>query len=412
MDDINRELTYVYEMGYAQERRDKCGNVSWTGSPVKIRFIPACDKFQERITKRRLKQVPDFDAYLGNKELHVALKAANIDSEKFWYLILFCMDYACRITYDTPKIHYTPREEINSFIEHGKLSFRELLKSERPHIELKVGDKLLTSVDSDAAVSLILTAVQKMMEQQPQWIQSLLNEFELPATEQNYVEHPFSARNLKKRKEAWRDAESDELNCIGMTEIADTNNPKGWHMNIPNGEESALEAKHREEETYKRHRKKRGRLASDELREVCETGDRVGAAKMLYQKYGTKLSARSTHEALSMLSNWQGMLMKVNENHDETVTSSRWAREIPFQFSVLMDYFFKSVHPEVADLLSKAQLVSCYSPRQIIINLLVTLKITSKPDFNEEDYKSLMKMKKQEWGRGFYYDDEITTLSN
>ena len=103
------------------------------------------------------------------------------------------------------------------------------------------------------------------------------------------------------------------------------------------------------------------------------------------------------------------MLMKVNENHDETVTSSRWAREIPLQFSVLMDYFFKSVHPEVADLLAKAQLVSCYSPRQIIINLLVTLKITSKPNLNEEDYKALMKMKKQEWGRGFYYDDEITT---
>ena len=60
MDDINKELTYVLEMGYAQERRDKCGNVSWTGSPVKIRFIPPCDKFEERINKGQLKQVPEY----------------------------------------------------------------------------------------------------------------------------------------------------------------------------------------------------------------------------------------------------------------------------------------------------------------------------------------------------------------
>ena len=140
--------------------------------------------FKRRYNQRKLNGDFRYDSYMktsitNDDTIQDIIRALGIDSEKFWYLLLFVYDYVMGSTQNTTTLKSSPIEEIESFIEYvesNELSFDPLrgIKYRKPTVLTikKHGEHRLTIANPNT-ISLIASICKEALPILP--INSLFN---------------------------------------------------------------------------------------------------------------------------------------------------------------------------------------------------------------------------------------------
>ena len=76
----------------------------------------ALPTFKERYNNRLIKMPLTYEEYKKNKEIQPTLAGLEIDSDKFWFLLLFIWDYTQGQCFNAQELAPSPIGELNSFI--------------------------------------------------------------------------------------------------------------------------------------------------------------------------------------------------------------------------------------------------------------------------------------------------------
>lgn len=107
-------LEYVYPV--AQEYAPDFDYNENTGESYMV-VSQAPDIFKGRYNARKLRHKFTVEEYMQDKELQGYLTTLELDSEKFWYLLLFCYDYSWGICMEGIEVNKSPVEHIRGFID-------------------------------------------------------------------------------------------------------------------------------------------------------------------------------------------------------------------------------------------------------------------------------------------------------
>lgn len=77
----------------------------------------ALPTFKERYNNRLIKMPLTYEEYKKNKEIQLTLAGLEIDSDKFWFLLLFIWDYTQGQCFNAQELAPSPIGELNSFIK-------------------------------------------------------------------------------------------------------------------------------------------------------------------------------------------------------------------------------------------------------------------------------------------------------
>ena len=149
-------LEYVYPV--AQEYApDFDYNENTSESFMAVSQVP--DIFKGRYNARKLRHKFTVEEYMQDKELQGYLKALELDSEKFWYLLLFCYDYSWGICMKGIEINKFPVEYIRDLVDaiysnYAGSGMLGAIFNEPISITLKVGRKNIV-IDNNNAIACI-----------------------------------------------------------------------------------------------------------------------------------------------------------------------------------------------------------------------------------------------------------------
>ena len=76
----------------------------------------AIERFKRRYNIGRINVNFKFEDYLHNKEVQATLQELGVDIEKFWYLLLFIMDYTEGSCWNATEIKESPKEQLEKLI--------------------------------------------------------------------------------------------------------------------------------------------------------------------------------------------------------------------------------------------------------------------------------------------------------
>ncbi|MFK2747911.1 hypothetical protein ACIXUO_04665 [Bacteroides fragilis] len=76
----------------------------------------AIERFKRRYNIGRINVNFKFEDYLHNKEAQATLQELGVDIEKFWYLLLFIMDYTEGSCWNATEIKESPKEQLEKLI--------------------------------------------------------------------------------------------------------------------------------------------------------------------------------------------------------------------------------------------------------------------------------------------------------
>lgn len=74
----------------------------------------AIERFKRRYNRKFIDIKFKHEDYLHNKEVQGTLQELGIDIDKFWYLLLFVMDYTAGCCWDAIQIKESPKEQLES----------------------------------------------------------------------------------------------------------------------------------------------------------------------------------------------------------------------------------------------------------------------------------------------------------
>ena len=144
-------LEYVYPV--AQEYAPDFDYNENTGeSFMAVSQVP--DIFKGRYNARKLRHKFTVEEYMQDKELQGYLKALELDSEKFWYLLLFCYDYSWGICINKFPVEYI-RDLVDAiYSNYAGSGMLGAIFNEPISITLKVGRKNIV-IDNNNAIACI-----------------------------------------------------------------------------------------------------------------------------------------------------------------------------------------------------------------------------------------------------------------
>lgn len=149
-------LEYVYPV--AQEYAPDFDYNENTGESYMV-VSQAPDIFKGRYNARKLRHKFTVEEYMQDKELQGYLKALELDSEKFWYLLLFCYDYSWGICMKGIEVNKFPVEYIRDLVDaiysnYAGSGMLGAIFNEPISITLKVGRKNIV-IDNNNAIACI-----------------------------------------------------------------------------------------------------------------------------------------------------------------------------------------------------------------------------------------------------------------
>ena len=117
------------------------------------------DIFKGRYNARKLRHKFTVEEYTQDEDLQGYLKTLDLDSEKFWYLLLFCYDYSWGICMEGIEVNKSPVEHIRGFIDaiynnYTGSGMLGAIFNEPISITLKVGRKNIV-IDNNNAIACI-----------------------------------------------------------------------------------------------------------------------------------------------------------------------------------------------------------------------------------------------------------------
>lgn len=77
----------------------------------------AMPTFKERYNNKLIKMPLTYEEYKKNKEIQPTLAGLEIDSDKFWFLLLFILDYTQGQCFNAQELAPSPIGELNSLIK-------------------------------------------------------------------------------------------------------------------------------------------------------------------------------------------------------------------------------------------------------------------------------------------------------
>lgn len=98
--------------------------------------IPSKDniyQFKSRYNNNELNSTFKYEGYIKNDDIQGTLSVLGLDSEKFWFLLLFIFDYSCGVCLEGVKWEEDPKEQINKLTNAIAENIKELNQfSNRP----------------------------------------------------------------------------------------------------------------------------------------------------------------------------------------------------------------------------------------------------------------------------------------
>lgn len=147
--------------------------------------------FMGRYNARKLNVFFDYKSYIKNDNIasiQAIIQALDIDSEKFWYLLLFISDYVSSKTLDTWKLDNTPKQDIEEFIkmvQQNESDFNSTTGfSHRTPMTLNLqvkGKRLI--IENPNTISFIAAICNEALTRAPRY--SLLDQAEFEADDYN-----------------------------------------------------------------------------------------------------------------------------------------------------------------------------------------------------------------------------------
>lgn len=75
----------------------------------------ALERFKRRYNRGKISINFNYEDYLHNNNIQATLQELGVDIEKFWYLLLFVMDYTSGYCWDAIEVKESPKEQLNKF---------------------------------------------------------------------------------------------------------------------------------------------------------------------------------------------------------------------------------------------------------------------------------------------------------
>ena len=75
----------------------------------------ALERFKRRYNRGKISINFNYEDYLHNNNIQATLQELGVDIEKFWYLLLFVMDYTSGYCWDAIDVKESPKEQLNKF---------------------------------------------------------------------------------------------------------------------------------------------------------------------------------------------------------------------------------------------------------------------------------------------------------
>lgn len=166
-DNDTSQMRYVYDIMYGEGKpyHNEDRSVVIYPSKVKLVDIPsAAEIFAERYNTGQIICPYKYESYIRNGELQDTISGLGLDADAFWLLVVFCLDYACSMCFDSFAIAPTRGENIESLIK--------LLpdnKDSKAKLTLKTS-KGKFEITSRKTISFILEWVRRGYEQDKDFI--------------------------------------------------------------------------------------------------------------------------------------------------------------------------------------------------------------------------------------------------
>ena len=87
------------------------------GTPYRFVSSTPSDNFKHRYNNRKISNYFKYEDYIKNDEIQSTLSALEIDSEKFWYLLLLLYDFSCGACFEGVYFAETPKEKLTKLID-------------------------------------------------------------------------------------------------------------------------------------------------------------------------------------------------------------------------------------------------------------------------------------------------------
>ncbi len=126
--------------------------------------------FTGRYNQGTLEGVLKFENYITNKDIQGTLQELGFDVEKFWYLLLFVLDYSFGSCVDGIKRNDSVIEQLDNFVKAIEDNCKErkpfgVVFDKRTTLTVKIGNKRKVVVDHHDAIALIVAATKIMKDQ-------------------------------------------------------------------------------------------------------------------------------------------------------------------------------------------------------------------------------------------------------
>lgn len=76
----------------------------------------ATERFKRRYNRGKININFKYEDYIHNNDIQATLQELGVDIEKFWYLLLFVMDYTAGYCWDAIKIKESPKEQLEKLV--------------------------------------------------------------------------------------------------------------------------------------------------------------------------------------------------------------------------------------------------------------------------------------------------------
>lgn len=77
----------------------------------------AIERFKRRYNRKFIKIKFKYENYLHNKDIQDTLKELGVDIDKFWYLLLYVMDYTTGCCWDAIEVKESPKEQLEKLVK-------------------------------------------------------------------------------------------------------------------------------------------------------------------------------------------------------------------------------------------------------------------------------------------------------
>lgn len=149
----SEEFDYIDSIITGNSEPIRKNGMTFYDSMIQADYGIAVENFESRYNNDEIPTRYTYEKYMNDEELQTVLEGLKLDPDKFWLLILFCLDYAvdrCSgLTYgdNTKDVLEKFMESVNNAIDSASDKTELTLKTDKSKITLSNGKALLSVLE-------------------------------------------------------------------------------------------------------------------------------------------------------------------------------------------------------------------------------------------------------------------------